>query len=33
MNDTVIFASPRQPTAHELSQLFQCAFHGRHVDF
>jgi len=33
MNDTVIFASPRQPTAHELRQLFRCAFEGRRVDF
>ncbi|PJF48035.1 MAG: NAD-dependent alcohol dehydrogenase [Candidatus Thermofonsia Clade 3 bacterium] len=33
MNDTVIFASPRQPSADELRALFECAFHGRPVEF
>ncbi|BCX03623.1 MAG: hypothetical protein KatS3mg053_1561 [Candidatus Roseilinea sp.] len=33
MNDTVLFASPRQPTADELRALFVCAFHGRPVEF
>ncbi len=33
MNDTVIFASPRQPSADELRALFACAFHGRPVEF
>lgn len=33
MNDTVIFASPRQPSAGELRALFTCAFHGRPVEF
>ncbi len=33
MNDTVIFASPRPPSADELRALFACAFHGRPVEF
>jgi alcohol dehydrogenase class IV len=33
MNDTVIFASPRQPAVEELRQLFVCAFEGRIADF
>lgn len=33
MNDTVIFCSPRQPSAHELQQLFRYAYEGRSVDF
>lgn len=33
MNDTVIFASPRQPSADELRALFECAYHGKPVEF
>ncbi|MCS7055734.1 MAG: iron-containing alcohol dehydrogenase [Thermoflexales bacterium] len=33
MNDSVIFASPRQPSLDELRALFVCAFHGRPVAF
>lgn len=33
MNDTVIFCAPRQPSAHELQQLFRYAYEGRSVDF
>jgi len=33
MNDTVIFASPRLPSAAALGALFTCAFSGLSVDF